>query len=423
MPCSVFRLVLLVLSLTISASGCNYFQGAESESDDEFAEFDQGEESDAEEGEGKGGNEASSDTKLTEGELELKLNVGDRFPLMKKIEQRLTQGDGAGGMLVNRSLVEMMLSLVVEEVRDGNKRLSVRYHRVHYGHNIAGRQVEYDSESGKPVPTEALVYAGLKDNGFSFWIGPDNRVVELVGFPEFLQRCVQNVPPAYRDAVMRQLEGTHSDDGLANFVDDGIGLLPYGNDPNHPAVAIKVGAAWELKPRRTEGPIPMSVSTRCVLKSLTDTSAEIGLIGNIGGSTTPVTVQDGTRSMQVLIKGGHCAGSCTVDRRTGLPTQSEVNRYMEMTVKLPDGSEIPQRKEVLTSITSFLDQGGSRNSAIGISSSAGLRPVARSSFPAQDSSSNRVTQAVGTNQQPEGMADRRGSQRPQSGFDRSSPQQ
>jgi hypothetical protein len=423
MPCSVIRSVLLLLSLTVSASGCNYFQGAEGESDDEFAEFDRDEESDAADAEGKSDDETATDAKLTEGELELKLNVGDRFPLMKKIEQRLTQGDGVGGMIVNRSLVEMMLSLVVEEVRDGNKRLSVRYHRVHYGHNIAGRQVEYDSESAKPVPTEALVYAGLKDNGFSFWIGPDNRVVELVGFEDFLQRCVQNVPSAHRDAVMRQLEGTHSDDGLANFVDDSIGLLPYSNDPNHPAVAVKVGAAWELKPRRTEGPIPMSVSTRCVLKSLTDTAAEIGLIGNISGSSTPVTVQDGTRSMQVLIKGGHCAGSCTVDRRTGLPTQSEVNRYLEMTVKLPDGSEIPQRKEVLTSITSFLDQGSGRNSAIGLNPSSEFKPAGRTSFTGQDSSSNRVTQAVGTNPQPDGMVDRRINSRTQGGFDRSSLRQ
>jgi hypothetical protein len=281
--------------------------------------------------------------------------VGDRFPLKKRIEQRLTQmlpgrpsldnvggsstqADAQGGILVNVSVLEMLLSLEVEEIRDGNKRLAVRYHKVHYGHNIAGRQVEYRSEQNGPVPTEALAYAGLKDNGFSFWIGPDNRVMELVGFSEFLQRCLQNVPTAYRDAVMKQLEGTHSDDGLANFIDDGIGLLPYSNDPKHPAVAVKVGSAWELKPRRSEGPIPTSTITRCMLKNLNDTSAEIGLLGKIYGSTAPIAVQDGGRYMHILVKGGHCSGTCTVDRRTGLPTHSEVNRYMEMTVQMPDNT-------------------------------------------------------------------------------------
>lgn len=392
MPFSVLRFGLLSLLLfTGSIAGCGYFQKAESDADDEFADFDKDEKSDD-----AGDRDSTSKiAKVTEGELELKLQVGQRFPFQKKIEQRLTQGDGLGGMLVNRSLVEMMMSLVVDEVRDGNKLLTVRYHRVHYGHNIAGRTVEYNSESNEPVPTEALVYSGLKNNGFSFWIGPDNRVVELVGFPEFLQRCVQNVPPMHRDTVMRQLEGTHGEDGLSNFVDDGIGLLPYSDDPRHPAVAVKVGSSWDLKPRRSEGAVPISIVTRCVLKSLTDTSAEIGLLGKISGSSTPVASHEASRNgMQIVIKGGHCAGSCTIDRRTGLPTQSEVNRYLELTVKLPDGKEIPQRKEVLTTTTSFLDQGSRETAAAtrgGESSS-----VARASGFGFDGGSGQVTQAGGS---------------------------
>ena len=400
MPCSVFRSGVLLALMAISLPGCSYFQAAETDPDGEFADFEKDEKDDkAEEGEGR-----TKDSKLAEGELELKLKVGDRFPLKKRIEQRLTQGDGQGGTLVNVSMLEMLLSLEVEEVRDGNKRLSVRYHKVHYGHNIAGRQVEFDTERGGVAPTEALAYAGLKNNGFSFWIGPDNRVVELVGFQDFLYKCVQNVPPAYRDAVMRQLEGTQSDDGLANFVDDGIGLLPYSDDPRHPAVAVKVGSHWDLKPRRSEGSIPMSVSTRCVLKSLTDSSAEISLVGRITGSSSPVSVQEGTRNMRVLVKNGHCTGSCTVDRRTGLPTQSEVNRVLEMVVQLPDRSEIQQRKEVLTSITSFLDQTGVKNDTISMSRDrdADSSQLARTSGFGRDSGSNKVTQAVGTSDMDDG---------------------
>lgn len=405
-------LLVLISSFTLTLPGCSYFQGAESDTDEEFAEFDK-EESEKKDLE-------ADESKPTEGELELKLKVGDRFPLKKRIEQKLTQGDGQGGMLVNVSLLEMLLSLEVEEIRDGNKRLAVRYHKVHYGHNIAGRKVEYNSESNSAAPTEALVYAGLKDNGFSFWVGPDNRVMELVGFQEFLQRCLQNVPPSYRDPVLRQLEGTQNEEGLANFVDDGIGLLPYSDDPRHPAVAVKVGTMWELKPRRSDGPIPMSVSTRCVVKNLTDTAAEIGLMGKISGSQNPVTIQDGSRQMRIMLKGGHCSGFCTVDRRTGLPTQSEVNRFLEMTVTLPDGSEIPQRKEILTSITSFLDQGGPRESAIGMQRSSEPNPLTRASSFGQESGSNRVSQAGGFGNQGEATEDRRSEPRSRfSQFDRS----
>lgn len=401
MPFSVLRFGLLLLVLTGSLTGCSYFQKADTEADDEFADFDKDEKSEVE-GESK---ETSKDSKVAEGELELKLNVGDRFPFQKRIEQRLTQGDGVGGMIVNRSLVEMMLSLVVEEVRDGNKLLAVRYHKIHYGHNIAGRTVEYNSESSAPVPTEALVYSGLKNNGFSFWIGPDNRVVELVGFPEFLQRCVQNVPPSHRDQVMKQLEGTHGEDGLSNFVDDGIGLLPYSDDPRHPAVAVKVGSSWDLKPRRSESGVPINIATRCVLKNLTESSAEIGLLGKISGSTTPLLGPDSARSgMQVMIKGGHCAGSCSIDRRTGLPTQSDVNRYLELLVKLPDGTEIPQRKEVLTTTVSFLNQGAARETSVG-SRDGEPGTVRASAFGAE---SNQVTQAVGHS---DGFNDRRSESR------------
>ncbi|MBS0202331.1 MAG: hypothetical protein JSS49_05470 [Planctomycetes bacterium] len=392
MPCSVYRFGLILALLTITLPGCNPFQSA-SNDDAELADLDD-----------ELTPESTEETtrikpadRLPEAELELKLAVGDRFPLKKRIEQRLTQSDGVGGSLVNVSLLEMMLSLVVEEVQDGNKRLSVRYHRIRYGHNIAGRKVEYNSDDNTPAPTEALVYAGLKNNGFSFWIGPDNRVVELVGFQEFLQRCLQNVPPAYRDAVLRQLEGTQHEEGLANFVDDGIGLLPYSNDPRHPAVAVKVGSSWELRPRRTEAPIPMSVSTRCQVRNMNDTSAEIGLMGKISGTGTAVTIQDGNRRLQILLRGGYCNGTCTVDRRTGLPTQSEVNRSLEMTVTLPNEMQISQRKEVLTTITSFLDQGMAGDPAR--ASDSQQSRFSHAGFD-QASESNGVTQAVGTSSPP-----------------------
>ncbi len=339
----------LALLLFVSLAGCNYFQGSKADADADLAELEDDDTRELDSGSQRG-------SSPTEGELELKLKVGDRFPLTKRVEQRLTQADGQG-VSVYRSLTEMLLSLSVEEVRDGNKLLSVRYHRVRYSHDIAGKKVEYASDSPQQaVPPEALAYAGLHDNGFAFWIGPDNRVRELVGFADFLQRCVRNVPPQHRQSVLAQLEGTHSENDLANFVDDGIGLLPYSDNPRHPAVAVKIGSAWDLKPRQSEGPIPMQVNTRCVLKDLTDSTAEISMIGKVVSDAAPVVVRDGNREMRVFVKGGHCSGTCKVDRRTGLPTNSQINRYLEMTVQLADGSEIQQRKETLTTINSFLDQ-------------------------------------------------------------------
>ena len=371
MPFAAIRLSALLVLFFVGLSGCNYFQGSQADADADLAELEDQDTKDIE-------SDSKGRSSPAEGELELKLKVGDRFPLTKRVEQKLTQADGQG-VSVYRSLTEMLLSLSVEEIRDGHKLLSVRYHRVRYGHDIAGKKVEYSSDSPQQaIPPEALAYAGLRENGFSFWIGPDNRVVELVGFAEFLQRCVKDVPPQHRQSVLAQLEGTHSENDLANFVDDGIGLLPYSDNPRHPAVAVKVGSAWDLKPRMSEGPIPMQVNTRCVLKDLTDSTAEISLIGKIVGDRAPVVVRDGNREMKVFVKGGHCSGLCKIDRRTGLPTNSLVNRYLEMTVQLADGSEIQQRKDTLTSISSFLDQTTNPQQQASASSDSGIQQTVHS---------------------------------------------
>ena len=371
MPFAAIRLSALLILFFVGLSGCNYFQGSQADADNDLAEL---EDEDTKELDA----DSTRSSAPTEGELELKLKVGDRFPLLKRVEQRLTQVDGQGKSVYG-SLTEMLLSLSVEEIRDGNKLLSVRYHRVRYGHDIAGKKVEYSSDAPpQAIPPEALAYAGMYENGFSFWIGPDNRVVELVGFAEFLQRCVRDVPPQHRQSVLAQLEGTHRENDLANFVDDGIGLLPYSDNPRHPAVAVKVGSAWDLKPRMSEGPIPMQVNTRCVLKELTESTAEISLIGNIVGDRAPVVVRDGNGEMRVFVKGGHCSGTCKIDRRTGLPTNSQVIRYLEMTVKLADGSEIQQRKETLTSISSFLDQTTNQQQQASASSDSGIQQTVHS---------------------------------------------
>ncbi len=360
-PFPAVRSFVIATLLLVGLPGCNYFQGSKADPDVNLADLDEEGADDELLDEEDGKKKSSSGSAATSGKIELKLKVGDRFPLTKRIEQRLTQAVGRE-ISVYRSLAEMLLSLNVEEVNNGRKRLGVRYHRVRYAHDIAGKKVEYSSDaSPQPaIPPEALVYAGLNDNGFSFWIGPDNRVEQLIGFAEFLQRCVKDVPPHLRPLVLQQLEGVHSETDLANFVDDGIGLLPYSNDPAQAAIAVRVGQSWDLKPRRTEGPIPMQVNTRCLLDSLTDTSAEISLVGNIPGDKAPTVVRDGDREMRVFLRGGHCHGTCKIDRHTGLPTNSQMNCYLEMSVQLADGSEIMQRKETLTSVNSFLDQTASR---------------------------------------------------------------
>lgn len=347
------RWAMLVSLLIFTASGCSYFQSTVAD-DDADLEMDNLEQVKSEDTEHP---VVPRDPVVQEGELELKLKVGDRFPLKKLVERRMTQTDSTG-QHVNLSRTEMMLSLNVEEIQsDGRKLMSVHYHRVKYDQEIRGKHVGYTSDNpGEPVPVEALLYAGLADNGFSFWIGPNNKVIEIVGFNDFLKRCLKKVPPNHAATVRKQLEATKSEEGIANFIDDSIGLLPFSNDPSHPAVAVKEGSTWKLEPRQTDAPIPMLVTTQCMVEELTVGSAKILLTGQISGPPTPVTMRSPEGDIKIFVKGGNCTGTCRVDRSTGLPTQSRIVRYLELAMELPDGQKIQQNKDTISTITSFLNQ-------------------------------------------------------------------
>lgn len=285
-------------------------------------------------------------------EFALKLEKGRRFPLLKTVEQRITQSMPSG-TTVGYSKLELMLSLIVEEARGDDRRLRVQYHRVRFAQDLGGQFIEYNSETpGNSIPVEALAYAGLKDNGFSFWLGPDNRVIDLVGFPDFLERCVQAVPADQRAAVSRQLQAMRPEDGLANFVDDSIGLLPNPTEKEEAARVLQVGSTWNVTPRT---PGNMTV-TRCRLTHLDTKSAEIALAGTIG----PSNYIDDLNRIRLQVKGGGCSGNCTVDRDSGMPTKSRVERHLDMVCEMQDGSHINQRKEVVTTIVAFLEQGANR---------------------------------------------------------------
>lgn len=351
----VFRGIAL-LALACSLAGCGYFQGNVSDGDGEFDDLVlEGEEVNRSSGAAKtaGFEKSAADETPIQGDLGLRLSVGNRFPLQKTVHQRLTQpserGDSTG-----HSRLDLLLSLNVEELRDGHIRFGVRYHRVGYlEQDPEGRTVEYNSMAPpREIPAQVRVYAGLINNGFSFWIGPDNRIVELVGFNDFVQRCVRDVPPAQRDSVIAQLTADKGENGIASFIDDSIGLLPVSGDPKSSRIPVQEGTAWDLPDRRIDGPIPMQVSTQCKIKGLSERTAEIDLFGTV----RPTGQIEQPEGWKVSVLGGRCLGSCTVDRTTGLPTDSRVERYVDLLMELPDGSQLKQRKQIITSIHAFLDQ-------------------------------------------------------------------
>ncbi|QDT93090.1 DUF6263 family protein [Gimesia algae] len=288
--------------------------------------------------------------------LELNLEVNQRFPMIKTVEQKLSQASAAG-IIHSTSKLELILALTVEELReDGHKRFKVLYTGVKYTHDIAGEQVHYDSNrTSGPVPPEVQAYQRLVNNGFSFWIGADNKIVELVGFDDFIKRCLQNTAASQRETVLAKISESSGDDGVANFIDDSIGLLPYNIDENHKGGAIRVGETW-IKTRRLTQPIPMVLKTEYTLRELNDSIARINIAGDIAASKISSPINQHGKSVQLYIRGGKSFGSCLIDRKTGLPLESKIERFLETTVKLASGKEFEQQKQIVTTIRAFPHQ-------------------------------------------------------------------
>ena len=305
---------------------------------------------------------ASSKDLKTEN-LELRLKVGEQIPLIKTIEQRLKQISSQGGPPVeSTSMLTMTLVIRVEDITDGIKRLGVKYQQVRYEHDIAGEKVRYDSAiPEKSIPEAAQAYQGLVDNGFSFLLGADNRIVKVIEFDAFLKRCARFAPPDQQRELLNKLVASQEDEGIANFVDDSIGMLPYNIDSRDAGGSVKVGDTWR-KNRQIGRPIPMTIDTMYKLDSLNPRYANVELFGQIVPAkiervgNTPQQQMGITEKMS--LRNGHCYGTCTIDRESGLPIQSRVVRQMQLTLELPTGAKFDQQKEIITTIRAFPQQPG-----------------------------------------------------------------
>jgi hypothetical protein len=307
--------------------------------------------------------EADSQTRLTafsqpaadapEGELKLSLQIGARFPIQKTITQTLVQKGSSGATTTTKSVLSMLFAIVVEAEEDGLKLLNVRYQRVRYAQEVLGDRVEYDSATPPAViPPVALVYHGLVNNGFSFWLGADNQIAEVVDFDDFLKRCVRHVPEHQQQALLTQIVSTQEDEGFSNFIDHSIGLLPYDPKATGRETAVKVGETWDAPKQLLMRPIPMRLDTKYTLTSLTDEFAHVDIFGTISPArSTPMGKNATTQSSEIItLTGGHTIGSCVLFRDTGLPMRSRVERRIDMQVQIDEKRKFDQHKMIVTTV-------------------------------------------------------------------------
>jgi hypothetical protein len=352
---------LSVAGLLLSLAGCGWFGSGNSEKDSEEVIPELGERAQAEK------SRETAKKEIPAENLEFRLKVGTRFPLFKTVEQRLRQLSPNGGRPIDSSShLTMKLFVTVEAIEQGVKRLGVRYQQVRYEHDIAGEKVSYDSALfPKTIPDAAWIYHGLVDNGFSFELGADNRIVQVFDFDAFLKRCVRYAPASQQQELLTRLVATQEDEGIANFIDDSVGILPYNVDDLNADATVKAGASWR-KNRQIMRPIPMIIDTAYRLGDINDRYATLELFGHIVPAQiqqASSVVQHAEASEKMTLRNGHCFGTCTIDRESGLPIQSDVTRRMDLTLELPTGAKFDQFKVIVTTIRTFPEQGSPASAA------------------------------------------------------------
>lgn len=364
--------LLLVFSLLLTAglvAGCNKEQAAATDPEMELPDFL------SEDGEGVEIGEAESDTpkprpgkrvakaetggeeeaepearprdpKEARGELKLLLEPGEMFPMRKRVITSLVSTATDGTETKIQTELRLLMAITVEDVAGGRTKLGVKYNRVELDQDMDGQRLEYRSNNPPAqIPLAAQAYHDMINDGFSFWIGKDNQINEVVGFREFLDRCLANIPPAQHRQVIMSMEAGTDENGISDFVDNAIGLLPFN-------VEVSPGYTW-ARHRTVQRPVPMVIQNQYTLQELTDSEAIVKITGEILPSQTANKVINASDSIQVFVTGGRTYGDCIIFRDTGLPKESNTERTVDMVVDLGNGLEFKQTKTVSTRVEAF----------------------------------------------------------------------
>jgi len=276
------------------------------------------------------------------------LQVGAKYSFVKSIEQRVVQQQ-PGTPIVTHSRLTIPFVLEIRNVigedvlsveghNPGDALFEIKYDNFQYTQELPGAAVVYDSaRPNGPAPTAIEAYRGLPGNGFSFWVDRRNHLKGLVGFTEFLERCLRQSTPQQRALIWKSFAGSSDNDHLANFVDDSIAL---------PALeGGQQGQTWQ-KEQQIRQPIPVQLRLQYTVSETSQSLVEV----TVGGVVVPQAAIN-LGGAQVEIQGGRINGRYQIDRGTGLPNHSRLEQTIEMVVQTPGGESIAQSKQTVTQLT------------------------------------------------------------------------
>jgi hypothetical protein len=284
---------------------------------------------------------------------QVSLKQGDQYYFVKSIEQKLGIEPGSPiGRVWER--VEFLFSLTVREESADGYILDVAFHNVLYQSERGEHHLQYDSRSQAPVPPEVLPYRRMIDRGFRLHLDRRNRIVDVVGFDEFLAQCFAEYPAELQQKLMLSMSAAPDDriNSAIVFLDESFALLPF-HEPGDEGDAFPVGSHWTRTLTRTQ-PVPVSQTIEATLQNIFGEGEWAQVV--ISGELKPArraAAGDATEEPRNRVAGGTISGSCSVSLTTGLPKTCRIQREILMELSAGSQPSIPVRKTIVTTLEAW----------------------------------------------------------------------
>ncbi|MEW4490260.1 DUF6263 family protein [Thalassoglobus sp. JC818] len=294
------------------------------------------------------------------------LQVGERFPLRKRVEQELLQDSLSGPSQQVVSNLDVRFVFTVEDRVDKRTKLRVDYDRILFSQRVGEDSVDFDSDQPPEELSPTLqAFLNMSQSGFTCWLDEDLRIASVEQFDQFVASVLHGIPEEFHADVVLEVETASGDSGLADFIGEAIGQLP--RNPRY-----RAGDQWERSFTLTR-PIPMHSLNVYTLKRIESGVAVVDIRGKVTPSTTPVAVDEET-GVRITVTGGETVGSSEIDTDNGLPRRSETLQKIDMVVTLEGALQFNQRKSIRTRVEAFREMDGT-SAPVQIGESNPLREV------------------------------------------------
>lgn len=275
-----------------------------------------------------------------------KLEKGKTYPLvtLQKDQKTITAPDGKSQSGTSESRDEM--SFVVNDFKDGMYDIAINLVGKKSSQTANGQTISVDTKAAAPKEEDLkmmwTVNKALVGNKLTMKMKENGEVVSISGFDAVYNKVNAAVAPFLKTAEQKKgfLQGfkeTFSEASVKEQFTKNLKLIP--------TKGVKIGESWT----ETENATPdgsVKLTTKYILKSVGNGTAEIGVSGGIPKKSDKATQQGITRTLTSELSQN---GTITLDQNTGWVQKQNINVKTNQSETLSDGKQTQSMKSTSNS--------------------------------------------------------------------------